>query len=208
MERAITGFHQDDVGDWVAELECGHNQHVRHRPPFQVREWVMDDAERRARIGAPLDCPLCDRAELPAFVKHARDSAVWTAQTMPAGLRRRHRLGRGTWGVLHVDSGALRFGDAEIEAGSTRVIPPDVEHEVEPLGEARFWIEFFNVDRTVEPPAVTPERPPPTRPEPAVAVAYEEEGGGDPACWADLLCPECGAVLDGGSHKDGCPAAP
>jgi hypothetical protein len=23
-----------------------------------------------------------------------------------------------------------------------------------------------------------------------------EETGGDPACWAHLLCPECGAVLD------------
>jgi hypothetical protein len=28
--------------------------------------------------------------------------------------------------------------------------------------------------------------------------------GGEPACWAHLLCPECGAVLDGGSHVTGC----
>ena len=31
----ITGFHQDAAGDWVAELACGHAQHVRHRPPWQ-----------------------------------------------------------------------------------------------------------------------------------------------------------------------------
>jgi len=30
MNRRITGFHQDDVGDWVAELDCGHTQLVRH----------------------------------------------------------------------------------------------------------------------------------------------------------------------------------
>ena len=26
MKRKISGFHRDDVGDWVAELECGHYQ--------------------------------------------------------------------------------------------------------------------------------------------------------------------------------------
>ncbi len=27
--------------------------------------------------------------------------------------------------------------------------------------------------------------------------------GGDPVCWAHLLCPECGAVM-GDSHRPGC----
>ena len=60
MERAITGFHQDEHGDWVAELACGHGQHVRHRPPWQVRPWVATDAGRRDHLGALLDCKLCD----------------------------------------------------------------------------------------------------------------------------------------------------
>ncbi len=30
--------------------------------------------------------------------------------------------------------------------------------------------------------------------------------GGDSACWAHLVCPECGAMESGG-HRDGCPAA-
>jgi hypothetical protein len=25
MERQVTGFHQDEEGHWVAELECAHN---------------------------------------------------------------------------------------------------------------------------------------------------------------------------------------
>ena len=25
--------------------------------------------------------------------------------------------------------------------------------------------------------------------------------GGDPACWAHLICPECGVVLEGTSHS-------
>lgn len=58
-ERRITGFHQDDEGHWVAELECGHQQHVRHDPPWQVRPWVLDEVTRTARIGTLLACRLC-----------------------------------------------------------------------------------------------------------------------------------------------------
>ncbi|HEX6394673.1 MAG TPA: DUF3565 domain-containing protein [Acidimicrobiales bacterium] len=65
MERAITGFHQDDARDWVAELSCGHNQHVRHKPPFQLRPWVVEASGREERLGSPLECPLCDRGEPP-----------------------------------------------------------------------------------------------------------------------------------------------
>jgi uncharacterized protein DUF3565 len=36
MQRRIVGYHQDDERHWVAELECGHAQHVRHDPPWQV----------------------------------------------------------------------------------------------------------------------------------------------------------------------------
>jgi hypothetical protein len=33
IPRRIVGFHTDVEGDWVADLECGHTQHVRHDPP-------------------------------------------------------------------------------------------------------------------------------------------------------------------------------
>jgi len=60
MKRKITGFHQDESGDWVADLECRHTQHVRHRPPFQMRPWVVTSAGRESRIGAELACKKCD----------------------------------------------------------------------------------------------------------------------------------------------------
>ncbi len=93
-------MHQDADGVWVAELDCGHNQHIRHRPPFQVRPWVLTEESRAEHIGSARDCPLCDRV---------------------------------------------------------------------------------------------PARPRPDR-----------EAGGESACFAHLLCPECGAVLDGGDHMPGC----
>jgi tellurite methyltransferase len=63
VRREIVGFHQDEHGDWVAELSCLHSQHVRHRPPFMERAWVLTEEGRDARIGSEIECPLCDRAE-------------------------------------------------------------------------------------------------------------------------------------------------
>lgn len=67
MQRAITGFHLDAEGDWVAELACGHDQHVRHNPPWTVRPWVTTDAGRASKLGAELECKRCGtiRAYLP-----------------------------------------------------------------------------------------------------------------------------------------------
>ena len=60
MSRRVAGFHQDDQHDWVAELECGHNQHVRHDPPFQIRSWVITEEGRRSRLGIEPECKKCD----------------------------------------------------------------------------------------------------------------------------------------------------
>ncbi|WP_433741298.1 DUF3565 domain-containing protein [Pseudomonas putida] len=55
----IIGFHQDEDGHWVAELSCGHTQHLRHQPPWQSRAWVMDPVQRHEKIGQPFDCGWC-----------------------------------------------------------------------------------------------------------------------------------------------------
>jgi len=60
MRQPIVGFHQDEFADWVAELACGHNQHVRHNPPFIKRPWVVSLAGRQAALGKQLDCVLCN----------------------------------------------------------------------------------------------------------------------------------------------------
>ena len=60
MKRKIIGFHQDEFDDWVADLECGHTQHVRHKPPWQNRPWVIDEVQRNEYIGRRLNCRDCD----------------------------------------------------------------------------------------------------------------------------------------------------
>ena len=202
VDRSITNFHRDEAGDWVAELACGHDQHVRHRPPFQLRAWALDLDGRLGRLGTPLNCPLCDRAELPEGLRWVRRSPVWDERTLPVGLRRAHRVAAGTWGRIVVHDGRLRFEaattptiDVELEAGSTQAIPPEVFHEVEPLGAVRCSVEFLAVDRAG--PAGAGD----------VEIDTLMTESGDPACFAGLLCPECGAVVDGGLHRPDCRAA-
>ncbi|HZQ08145.1 MAG TPA: DUF3565 domain-containing protein [Anaerolineae bacterium] len=60
MKRKISIFYQDSHGEWVAELECGHTQHVRHNPPFQDRAWVLTPEGRQQFIGVAVECRACD----------------------------------------------------------------------------------------------------------------------------------------------------
>ena len=135
MRRVIEGFHRDEHGDWVAELSCLHGQHVRHRPPFQDRAWVLNPAGRAERVGSPIDCPLCDRAELPDGLVLARTAGPFDGDSLPAGLRRDHRVADRTWGCLRVLEGSLRFWLAtdpprmvRLEAPAGQPIPPGVPH--------------------------------------------------------------------------------
>ncbi len=59
VDRRIVGFSQDEVGDWKAELECGHTQHVRHNPPWINRPWVTTPEGRARKLGEVLPCKEC-----------------------------------------------------------------------------------------------------------------------------------------------------
>jgi hypothetical protein len=64
MNQRVTGFHEDEKGDWVADLSCGHGYHMRHNPPWLVREWVLTRAGREDFIGRFLNCLKCDQEAL------------------------------------------------------------------------------------------------------------------------------------------------
>jgi hypothetical protein len=65
MKRHIVGFHRDAEAHWVAELDCGHNQHVRHDPPWTLRPWVTSAAGRGEALGRTLECAKCDSGAAP-----------------------------------------------------------------------------------------------------------------------------------------------
>lgn len=60
VKKPIEAYHKDEEGHWVARLACGHDQHVRHDPPWQNRPWVMTEAGRQQHLGDLLNCKKCD----------------------------------------------------------------------------------------------------------------------------------------------------
>ena len=65
MQQAIVGFHLDEdlaqqCCSWVADLACGHTQHVRHDPPWQNRPWVLTEQGRKEKLGVMLECKKCE----------------------------------------------------------------------------------------------------------------------------------------------------
>ncbi|USD43634.1 DUF3565 domain-containing protein [Vibrio sp. SCSIO 43135] len=60
MKQPIIGYHLDELQDWVAELRCGHFQHVRHQPPFICQPWVVSQQGRSSMLGFELECKKCE----------------------------------------------------------------------------------------------------------------------------------------------------
>jgi hypothetical protein len=79
VEQKIEGFHLDGEGHWVADLACGHAQHVRHQPPWMDRPWVLTPEDRQRHLGVELDCKRCD--EVRTAVAEATRAACLEAMT-------------------------------------------------------------------------------------------------------------------------------
>ena len=69
---------------------------------------------------------------------------------MPAALGRAHRVAAGTWGLLEVEAGQVRFVaaadptiDVLVTPAEAQPIPPELDHHVEPAEGARFHITFL-----------------------------------------------------------------
>ncbi|WP_438019201.1 DUF3565 domain-containing protein [Sorangium sp. So ce315] len=151
MQRPITGYHKDDADDWVAELSCGHGQHVRHKPPFFSRPWSLTAEGRDSMLGTQLDCVRCDRLEMPDGLTPYKRTPEFDEGTIPGGLRKNHATKAGVWGVIHVLSGRLRYRVDGLDGRELLLTPeahgivaPEVLHHVEPDGPVRFFVEFHN----------------------------------------------------------------
>lgn len=68
MNQPIVGYHLDEYSDWVADLACGHGQHVRHQPPFFSRPWVLTPEGRGRQLGQLLFCKRCHEPDVPSPV--------------------------------------------------------------------------------------------------------------------------------------------
>jgi tellurite methyltransferase len=148
VDREIVGFELDERDDWVARLDCGHNQRVRHRLPFFNRPWVVTDEGRRSKLGSVLACVLCDHRELPAGFSCYKETPVFDQDTVPNGLHKDHATKPGVWGLICVREGQLLYTiDREEPVAVTPlasgVLVPNVRHAVRAETLVRFHVAFY-----------------------------------------------------------------
>ena len=74
---------------------------------------------------------------------------IFTEESVPDAPQREHKLAEGTWGVLRVIGGKIRFVDLEsfqekiISAPDQVTILPGAPHQVAIEGPVQFRIDFF-----------------------------------------------------------------
>jgi tellurite resistance-related uncharacterized protein len=110
-----------------------------------------DQSVTDATRGSPTvtACP----STLPAGLTAYRRTATFTAETVPSALRTAHNTKAGSWGMIHVTEGGLRYRveDPRRDAFETILTPqtspgvvePTILHSVEPMGSVSFHVEFW-----------------------------------------------------------------
>ena len=99
MQRPITGVSQDEKSDWVAELSCGHGQHICHKPPFccvlgrhspeghgsMLHQQARLPALRRFELPGRLRCPGSERLSSTRPRSHSGCRRIITRRRQASG---------------------------------------------------------------------------------------------------------------------------
>lgn len=106
---------------------------------LQLALKINDPAGRAAMLSKPASAPY-------------RSTPVFSSETLPAALRRAHSTKAGTWGVIRVLEGRLRYtveqsGEETIlDATRPGKVRPQELHHVEPIGAIRMRVDFYDHD--------------------------------------------------------------
>lgn len=97
--------------------------------------------------------PIAPAASLPEGLEPYSRTPTFTEQTLPEGLRKDHSTKPGSWGLIHVEQGMLRYCvtdsrrlPAQFELtpeGRPGVVEPTILHHVEPVGPVQFYVQFL-----------------------------------------------------------------
>jgi len=86
---------------------------------------------------------------LPEALVAYKRTPVFDEDSLPAGLRKDHHTREGTWALIHVLEGQVRYriydppSEEILSAGHPGVVRPQERHCVEPLGPFRMYVEFY-----------------------------------------------------------------
>ena len=87
---------------------------------------------------------------IPHDARAYKRTPTFTETTVPKGLTRRHATKKDVWGRIVVVEGRLLYRVLEpklteevLTPAQFGVIEPEAPHEVEPLGDVSFYVEFL-----------------------------------------------------------------
>ena len=90
------------------------------------------------------------KVDLPPGVSMYRQTPEFDQDSVPRGLLNNHSTKSGVWGVIRVLSGSLRYvvedeagHETVLSAGDAALIEPQRVHHVAPVGQVRFFVEFY-----------------------------------------------------------------
>ncbi len=87
---------------------------------------------------------------LPDQLNAYKQTLLFTQDTVPEGLLKAHTTKTGVWGKIQVLEGKLLYvietqpnESIELNAELAGIVEPQMPHHVKPLGNVRFWVEFY-----------------------------------------------------------------
>ena len=87
--------------------------------------------------------------EMPVEVSPYKRTPTFTQESIPAGLLKAHQTKPSTWGKIIVLRGKLLYRileptleEVHLSPEKFGVVEPSVLHQVQPMGEVSFYVEF------------------------------------------------------------------
>ena len=88
--------------------------------------------------------------EIPSDVSPYKRTPTFSNESIPAGLLKAHQTKPSTWGKIVVLNGELLYRilepaieEVHLSPEKFGVVEPTVLHEVQPIGEVQFYVEFY-----------------------------------------------------------------
>jgi tellurite resistance-related uncharacterized protein len=88
--------------------------------------------------------------QLPNDVLPYKRTPEFTEITVPKGLLHEHQTKEAVWGKIVILEGKLQYTINEpkieviiLDQDNIGIVEPTVRHEVKPLGQVRFYVEFY-----------------------------------------------------------------
>ena len=91
--------------------------------------------------------------DLPKNLAPYKRTPTFVAESIPKGLLKAHQTKAGTWGKIVILEGQLLYrilqptvSEVVLSPDTYGVVEPTILHEIAPIGEVSFYVEFYKGD--------------------------------------------------------------